>query len=451
MSTHAWTLAAFALVAAAWVTPAAQAAPPSDAPSVAVEPARDAPEPPETRSPWSLEVGGYGDLQFAFHDFGPNRNREGGSQRDARVVFDTTRFVLRVEGELPHDVEFEAEVEFEHGGTGAALELEYEEFGEFEQEVEKGGEVLLEELYLKKGLGEHVSLALGRFYVAVGLLYDAHLPTEYLSATRSEAETTVIPAVWNEQGLELQATFDAVRLTAQVVNGLDSTAFSSQRWVASGHQARFELVSATELAFVGRADYVAGETLTLGVSGYYGDTTGNRPKADLVPDCPGGAADVVAPCGRVSAPVTILDVHGRFRWGVLRGSGLALFGMLDNAEAVSRRNDRLSNALGVLRTPVAEQALAASGELGVDVAPALTLGPAHSLEPFVHFERYDTMFAVREGLFDNPRFAVTVLGAGVDYTLEDSVVLKTEATHRTFGADSLRAENSLWLSAGFVY
>ena len=43
-------------------------------------------------------------------------------------------------------LEFEAEVELEHGGTGTSLELDYEEFGEFEQEVSKGGEVALEEI-----------------------------------------------------------------------------------------------------------------------------------------------------------------------------------------------------------------------------------------------------------------------------------------------------------------
>jgi hypothetical protein len=89
------------------------------------------------------------DLQFTFYNHGENQNREGGAQRDARLTFDTTRLVLALEGGLPeYGLEAELEVEFEHGGTGSALELEYEEFGEFEQEVEKGGEVLVEELSL---------------------------------------------------------------------------------------------------------------------------------------------------------------------------------------------------------------------------------------------------------------------------------------------------------------
>ena len=39
----------------------------------------------------------------------------------------------------------EAELEFEHGGTGITMEFDkLEEFGEFEMEVEKGGEVIVE-------------------------------------------------------------------------------------------------------------------------------------------------------------------------------------------------------------------------------------------------------------------------------------------------------------------
>ncbi|MCC6999971.1 MAG: hypothetical protein IT370_35560 [Deltaproteobacteria bacterium] len=390
-------------------------------------------------------------MQFAFHDFGPNQNREGGAQRDARLVFDATRFVLKLEGEMPYDLEFESEIEFEHGGTAVAQELDYEEFGEFEQEVEKGGEVLVEELYLKKTFAERYSLGLGRFYVAVGLLSEDYRPTDYLGTTRSEAETTVIPAVWNEMGLQFQARLRRLRLTAQVVNGLDSSGFSSQRWIASGQQRRFELVRATDLAVVGRVDITPTDGVLVGVSSYFGGTSRNRPKPDLVRDCVGGDAQVVAPCGYRDAAVLLLDAHSHFRWGPLRGSALVLWGHLQNADDISSRNERLSNALNVLRTPVADQALALWAELGLDVAPWLRLAPAHRLEPFVRLDHYDTMFGVRDGLFDNPRFERWVVTGGVAYGLLDALVLKLDASHRWFGAAALRPENSVRFSAGFVY
>lgn len=422
-------------------------APDADAEAAAPPPAEEH----DHRSPFQLRLGGYGELQFAFHDFGPNQNREGGSQEDGRLVFDAARFVVKLEGEMPFDVEFEAEVEFEHGGTGAAMELEYEEFGEFEQEVEKGGEVLLEELYLKKTFADRFSVALGRFYVAMGLLSRYYRPTDYLATTRSEAETTVIPAVWDEMGLQLQAQWPWLRLTAQVVNGLDSTGFSSQRWIASGHQRRFELVRATDLAFVGRVDVMPAEGSEIGVAAYYGGTSRNRPKPDLVRECAAADPDVVAPCGYVNAPLLLLDAHAQLRWGPLRGSALVLWGRLGNADTVSRRNERLSNALNVLRTPVADQGLAAWAELGLDVAPWMNIGPEHRLEPFARVDYYDTMFGARDGLFDNPRFERTVLTGGLSYALSEALVLKLDGSHRRFGTSDLNPENTARLAAGFVY
>jgi len=400
-----------------------------------------------------FEVGGYADLQFAFYNHGENQNREGGAQRDARLTFDTARLVLELEGELPeYGLEAEVEIEFEHGGTGAAMELEYEEFGEFEQEVEKGGEVLIEELYLKKKLGERFSLSLGRFYVAVGTLSQYYRPTDYLGTIRAEAETLIIPNTWDEMGLQAQAELSGLRLTAQVVNGLDSTAFSSQRWVAEGHQRRFELVRATDLAAVLRADVTRYEGLVFGASGYYGDTTRNRPKPDLVKACEEANDREVAPCGYVSAPLLLLDAHLSLDRGPWRAKALVMWGYLQNADDVSARNERLSNLLNVPRTPVAEHALAAWAELGFDVAPLLSLSDDHRLEPYLRFDYVDSMLNPRSELFDNPRFARSIYSVGASYTLAGTVFAKLDFSHRRLGDSSrFRPENTVRLSTGFSY
>lgn len=410
-----------------------------------------APAAAPSASPFDLAFSGYGELLFAFHGFGPNQNREGGAQRDARLVFDTTRLVTKLKGRMPLGLEFGAEVEFEHGGTGAELELAYEEFGEFEQEVSHGGEVLVEELYLRKRFGEHLSLTLGRFYVAVGTLPRGHRPTDYLAAGRPEAETSVLPSLWHEMGLQLRAEFERWRLTAQVVNGLDSTGFGSQNWIASGHQTRFELVRASDLAGVGRIDFLPARDVEVGVSAYYGGTSRNRPKPDLVKECDDPDPDEVASCGYVDAPLLLVDLHSTFRAGPLRGTALLLWGRLENAETITQRNSRLSNALEAPRTPVAEEALAAWAELGYDVAPLLGLGNPHALEPFVRFDYYDTMFDVPAGTFDNPRFERKVLTAGLACTLDDAVALKLDGVHRWFGSSELRPETSVRLGAGFVF
>jgi hypothetical protein len=338
---------------------------------------------------------GYGELTFAWLDHGADQNRQHGAQKDSRLEFDQTRFVLELEAEFPAGFEFESEIEFEHGGTGSAMELEYEEFGEFEHEVERGGEVVLEELYVQKTVGDWLRLRLGRFYVAVGLLSERFRPTQYLAATRSEAETTLLPAVWDEMGFDAQVTLGDFRLTAQVVNGLDSTGFSTRNFIAGGHQQRFEVVRASDLAGVLRVDYSPFSGLTLGVSGYRGGTSRNRPKPDLAKACPGGDPDEVAPCGYVDAPVTILDFHTHLTLAGFRGQGAVIVGRLGEADRISERNARLSNLLGVPRTPVADSAFAAWVEAGYDIGRLLGTTD-HHIEPFVRFDHVDTVIASRK-------------------------------------------------------
>ncbi|WP_225412152.1 hypothetical protein [Stigmatella hybrida] len=426
----------------------------ADPPPPASAEARTEDEAAPKRPRLEFKMSGYGDLQFTYHNYGENQNRVGGSQRDSRMTFDTTRLALELEAELPeYGLEAEIEVEFEHGGTGASMELEYEEFGEFEMEVEKGGEVVVEELVLKKKFGPRFSMAIGRFYVAVGTLSAYSRPTDYLATVRSESETLILPNTWHEMGLQARADLGAVKLTAQAVNGLDSTAFNSQRWVAEGHQLRFEMVRARDMALVLRADVDRFEGIVFGASGYYGGTTRNRPKPDLVKSCEAsGDGRQVAPCGYVPGGLLILDAHLSVEKGPWRAKALVLWGNLQNADDISARNSRLSNFLNVTRTPVAEHALATWAELGRDVAPVFGLGRDHVVEPFVRFDYVDSQFKPRADLFDNPRFARSIYTAGVAYTLADLFFAKFDFGHRRLGDSSrFRPENTLRLSTGFSY
>lgn len=92
-----------------------------------------------------IEWRGYLTAAYEQYDFFRNA-QDDDPERRART--DLERVVLEAERELSDDWRVEAELEFEHGGTGSAVEFEPEEFGEFEQEIEQGGEVRVEYAYL---------------------------------------------------------------------------------------------------------------------------------------------------------------------------------------------------------------------------------------------------------------------------------------------------------------
>ena len=390
-------------------------------------------------SPFELTWGGYSDIIFSWFDHGPNQNRPGGTESDNRLELDLARFILELEGEMGAGLGFEAEIEFEHGGTGAAVEIEYEEFGEFEQEVEQGGEVFIEELYLRKKFGDWGKLKLGRFYIGYGLLSQLYKPSGYLAAKRPESETMIIPAVWDEIGVGfnyyVNENFD---LTFQVVNGLDSSGFSSLNWVREGHQGKFETIRADGLAFIGRADYRFTDIgLMVGSSVYYGlNTNANRPKEGLKD---------------VDSPLLLLDAHVVLRHDRWYGSGVVMWGQLWNADDISDRNSRLSNNLNVPRTPVAENALATWGEIGYDIGPSVGLGPWNSLRPFLRVDYYDSMLKPRESLFDNPRYERLVLTSGLSYSFADSVFVKLDYAYRRVGDSTYNNEGTANLTLGWIY
>lgn len=384
-----------------------------------------------------LHLEGYGELMYSHFDYGPDQKSGAhGSPPDSRAIIDVTRLALELKVELLKDVELEAEVEFEHGGAGAALELEFEEFGEFEQEIEKGGEVIVEELAVAKKFSDALSVRLGHFYVAVGYLSHYFRPTDFFGTRRSEAEMSVIPSLWHETGVELSGHYRGWSYRLQLVNGLDATGFSSQYWIVGGQQKRFEITQATNMAGVVRLDYQLAPQLVLGVSGYRGDSADNRPKPDME---------------GTDAHVSIFDLHGALTWGRLRARGLYLCGHLQNAAVVSARNRTLSNNLDVLRSPVAEGAYAAFVEVGWDLLPSLVAQPRARLDVFFRFDRYDTMAAVPAQTFDNPRFERTVYTLGANYNMEDAVVLKADYAMRRLGADHFNDENTLTIGLGFQF
>lgn len=78
------------------------------------------------------------------------RGTDNGSKKDHRNSISIPRFVLAFDYKFNSQWVLGAEIEFEAGGTGSAYEIENTENGEYEMEVEKGGEVALEQFHITR-------------------------------------------------------------------------------------------------------------------------------------------------------------------------------------------------------------------------------------------------------------------------------------------------------------
>ncbi|MBC7531414.1 MAG: hypothetical protein H7318_07535 [Oligoflexus sp.] len=402
----------------------------------------------------NFEFSGYGELVMTYFDFGPNQKASPkGSKRDQRLLLDTRRFSLEVEGELARGFTFEAELEVEHGGTGSAVELEYEEAGEYENETEKGGEIVFEKLFLQKKFGEQQRLRIGRFPVALGMLPGSHEPLDYLGAVRAESESHIIPDAWSEMGVEYRISTDHNNYTVQSINGLDSSGFSTQNFVVGGYQTRFDEVKGTDPAFVARWSTSLIPGLDTAFAVYYGDSSRNRPQSDLTKKCSAGAnsntANSVAPCGYVKTPLTLLSWTAKGDWDHLIAQASYVAGHIRNAKDINDRNSTLSTKyVGILRSPVAERAYSAWAEVGYSFEG---LDEKDKVIPFVRYEDYDTIAKEAPGQIDQDRWSRRVWSLGADYLFAKSVAFKLDTARRSFASKDLRVENEVRFNTSFLF
>lgn len=376
----------------------------------------------------------YGSMNYYHFDWQTDSTRRDAIDNELLVAEFTYAWTDKIRGK--------AEIEFEHGGTGSSLEFDrFEEFGEFEFDISKGGEVLVEELNIAFDLGKNYTLQVGRLRVPFGASFTTDEPVDYLTATYSEMEAQILPRSWTENGIALEGYIGAARkikFHTAIINGLDGTGFNSANWIKRGHQLRFETINAENFAFCARLDFSPAPQFTGGISLYGGNTTNNRPKPDL----------------KVDAPLGIGELHFSYHPEKFSFRGMVLFGALGNSEALTNQNRNISNNLNVKRTPVGASALGAFAEIAVPVIKRNTASNRSiynaSVVVYGRWDFYDTMHSTQGQIFNNPRWARTSYTAGGVWKIIDDIHVKAQYTLREVGAPAPTSVNGGTIENNFI-
>jgi len=375
-------------------------------------------------------LGGYGEILFQHMDFGPDRyNYADGAQPDKRSSIGLPRAVFSFDYKFRNDLIFSTELEFEHGGTGSAMELEYEEAGEYEMEVEKAGEVVLEQLHFTKIFRPWLHVRAGHMIVPVGQTNARHESILYFGTIRPESETSIIPLTWHETGISVLGNFRKWSYQLMLVNGLDANGFTSAYWVRQGKQGIFEEVKMTDPAGVLRIENRSLSNLRISASGYLGNSTGNTAKAD----------DMKHLNGRVS--ILSGDFEYNNRKLIVRGNIIS--GDLSDSYQISAINKTISKNIQYLPNFFAKNALA----YGVEAGYSFRLNnPGERIIPFARYEYYNSMEKTAGGMHADNRYQRDVLTFGLNYYLMPSVALKADYSHRRIGLGGYNNENTLGLA-----
>ena len=395
---------------------------------------------PDTLGYDKFRFGGYGEMVANFKDYGINRfygHSEGNAKQNHNTI-SIPRFVLAFDYKFTPNWILGAEIEFEYGGTGIAYELENTENGEYETEVEKGGEVALEQFHITRMIVPEFNVRAGHLIVPVGLTNAHHEPINFFGSSRPEGEMTIIPCTWHETGIEFLGTFGKGYGTfdyeAMIVTGLNANGFDRNKWVRGGKQGLFE------------GDNFTSPGLRVGGSIYYCANTGANSDKLITYD----------EIGKI--PVTIYSVDAQYVNKYLTARANYLSGNIAHADKVGAKNGKLSNKSGYSRlTPIAKRAVSYNAEIGFNLKSICGGDKGFPvIYPFAQYEYYNSQ-EKGEGMdVMDARCQVSKWNFGINWKVLPNLVVKADYTTRqigtskVFGKGAYNSENEFGIGIAYI-
>ena len=376
-----------------------------------------------------LSIGGYGEAVMTRNFYSQSFNRykkpENYADDKSHGRFDMPHVCLNIGYNFGKGWTMGSEIEFEHGGNGTAVEIEAEEAGEYEAEVEKGGEVNIEQFWINKAFMDgQVNIKAGEIIVPVGYSNAYHEPNQFFTVYRPEGEATIMPNTWHQVGISLWGRLKDWRYEVQLLSGLNSESFTAENFVHYGATRPYEFKVANNYAGAMRIDNYSIKGLRIGLSGYYGYSFRNTLRT------PGAKYDdVTGALGIVALDFSLK----RWNWIVRGNIDYAHFSDADEISAYNQANwthHKYQDGNPHHYSNIGSHAVAYAVEAGYDVL-SLTRKPTSKLYVFGRFEHYNTMASgTYKSLYKYTkkyRYAF-----GVNYSPVKQITVKGEYSYRFF-------------------
>ena len=392
-----------------------------------------------------LHIGGYGEAVMTRNFYSQSFNRykkpENYADDKSHGRFDLPHVCLNIGYDFGKGWTMGTEIEFEHGGNGTAVEIEAEEAGEYEAEVEKGGEVNIEQFWINKAFADgKFNIKAGEIIVPIGYSNAYHEPTQFFTVYRPEGEAAIMPNTWHQTGLSLWGRLKDWRYEMQLLSGLNSESFTAENFVHYGATSPYEFKVANSYAGAIRIDNYSFKALRIGLSAYYGHTFRNTLRT------PGSKyKDVAGALGIVALDFSL----NRWNW-IVRGSiDYAHFGDADEISSYNQANwthHKYQDGNPHHYTNIGSNALAYAIEAGYNFFSQVPKMKDEKLFVFGRFEHYNTMasgtYASMYKYTKKYRYVF-----GVNYSPVKQITIKGEYSYRFFekpNNNGLASDNPLY-------
>ena len=203
----------------------------------------------------STRISGYGELDYIF-------TRENGNGNGGNTL-DPHRVVLNVTSGLADWIDFNSELEWEHGGSDGGVD----------------GSISVEQAYLTFKLSPAFNIKSGVMLMPMGAINQNHEPTNFYSSARPALDTYLIPSTWQEMGVGISGELhDRVSYQLMAVTGLDGARFDAGKGLREGRQG-FGKDNNRSFAVTGRLDVRPIQNMVTSLSLYSGNSAPSRSAA----------------------------------------------------------------------------------------------------------------------------------------------------------------------------
>jgi len=190
----------------------------------------------------NTSIGGYGELHANFNNGADNE-------------IDFHRFVLFFNHEFNDWITLYSELELEHGLTKDTAD------------GSNGGEIELEQAFIRMDWTEQFSTDVGVFLMPVGILNETHEPNTFYGVERNNVEKYILPGTWWEGGIKgSYRTETGFAFDGSITSGLNA----QDGYIRGGRQKVSEAIN-DEAALAGRVKYTGIAGLEIAASVLYQD------------------------------------------------------------------------------------------------------------------------------------------------------------------------------------
>lgn len=327
----------------------------------------------------------------------------------APPVLDFHRFVLLVSHRFSDRIHFFGELELEHAVVSG---------------LEEGGELELEQAYLDILVRPELNFRAGMILAPMGIINERHEPPTFYGVERPFVDTVIIPTTWFDVGAGIHGTIGGkLRYRLYVMAPLDSVAFTAEEGLRDAAQNGVE-AQVRNIAWTGRAEYVAIRGLQLGASFWRGNSS--------------------VTLNRLETPTGMIVADARFRRGRFEGRAEYAHGFVDGAAEL---NDAVFRLTGV-DPNVARQIRGFYFEGAYHLLPRSF---EHDLGVFLRYENFDTQFRMDDGNVNLPEFDRDAWIVGANYWLDPDVVLKVDYSHVRSQSQVIPAPRTFNLGIGWWF